>query len=113
MILLLHPRIGELRGRIATATLLVVGGGFAQMWVTIVGGQAFPLVMFPGRQVSSSFHDGVVNPYTPTLTEWLLGFGGVAVAGLIVMLALKHLRFLPARMDGVDSPGAPAAAAAV
>ena len=59
--LLLHPRIGELRGRIAPAALLVVGGGFAQMYVTIIGGQAFPLVLFPGRQVSSSFHDGVVH----------------------------------------------------
>jgi Ni/Fe-hydrogenase subunit HybB-like protein len=113
MALLLHPRIGELRGRITAATLLVVGGGFAQMWVTIVSGQAFPLVMFPGRQVSSSFHDGVVNAYTPTLPEWLLGFGGVAIAGLIVMLALKFLAFLPAHLDGAETArGRPATAAA-
>ena len=55
--------------------------------------------MFPGRQVSSSFFDGVVNPYTPSLPEWLLGFGGVAIAGLIVMLAIKFLGFLPERLD--------------
>jgi Ni/Fe-hydrogenase subunit HybB-like protein len=91
----------------------VVGGGFAQMWVTIIGGQAFPLVIFPGRQVRSSFFDGVVNPYTPTLPEWLLGFGGVAIAGLIVMLAIKFLGFLPTRLDGADTHGVrPAAAAA-
>ena len=112
MILLMHPRIGELRGRIVAATSLVVGGGFAQMWVTIVGGQAFPLVIFPGRQVSSSFYDGVVNTYTPTLPEWLLGFSGIAIAGLIVMLAMKFLGFLPGRLDGADKHITQSAAAA-
>ncbi|MDO8767995.1 MAG: NrfD/PsrC family molybdoenzyme membrane anchor subunit [Burkholderiaceae bacterium] len=99
LVLLLHPRIGQMRRRIAACAALVVGGGFAQMYVTIIGGQAFPLVLFPGRQVSSSFYDGVVNPYSPSLPEWLLGFGGVAIAGLIVMLALKLLGFLPDRLD--------------
>ena len=69
------------------------------MYVTIIGGQAFPLVLFPGRQVSSSFYDGVVHSYSPSLPEWLLGFGGVAIVGLIVMLALKILSFLPERLD--------------
>lgn len=97
--LLLHPRIGQMRLRIAASVMLVVGGGFAQMYVTIIGGQAFPLVLFPGRQVSSSFFDGVVSPYSPSLPEWLLGFGGIAIAGLIVTLALKFLGFLPERLD--------------
>ena len=99
LVLLLHPRIGQLRLRIAASATLVVAGGFAQMYVTIIGGQAFPLVLFPGRQVSSSFYDGVVNSYTPSLPEWLLGFGGIAIAGLIVLLALKFLGFLPDRLD--------------
>jgi len=99
LVLLLHPRIGQMRRRIAASALLVVGGGFAQMYVTIIGGQAFPLVLFPGRQVSSSFYDGVVSAYLPSLPEWLLGFGGIAIAGLIVLLALKFLGFLPERLD--------------
>lgn len=99
LVMLLHPRIGQMRLRIAASAALVVGGGFAQMYVTIIGGQAFPLVLFPGRQVSSSFYDGVLNSYSPSLPEWLLGFGGVAIAGLIVMLALKLLGFLPERLD--------------
>ncbi len=99
LLLLLHPRIGEMRLRLAASAVLVVGGGLAQMYVTIIGGQAFPLVLFPGRQVSSSFYDGVVNSYAPSLPEWLLGFGGLAIAGLIVTLALKVLRFLPERLD--------------
>lgn len=99
LVLLLHPRIGQLRRRIVACAALVVAGGFAQMYVTIIGGQAFPLVIFPGRQVSSSFYDGVINSYAPTLPEWLLGFGGIAIVGLIVMLALKVLGFLPERLD--------------
>ena len=99
LVLLLHPRIGQMRRRIAASATLVVAGGFAQMYVTIIGAQAFPLVLFPGRQVSSSFYDGVVNRYTPSLPEWLLGFGGIAIVGLIVLLALKFLGFLPDRLD--------------
>lgn len=99
LVLLRHPRIGQMRQRIVASALLVVGGGFAQMYVTIIGGQSFPLVLFPGRQVSSSFSDGVVNSYSPALPEWLLGFGGIAIVGLIVMLACKFLGFLPERLD--------------
>ena len=88
-----------MRQRIVASTALVVLGGFAQLYVTIIGGQAFPLVLFPGRQVSSSFYDGIVNSYTPSLPEWLLGFAGLAIAGLIVMLALKVIGFLPDRLD--------------
>jgi Ni/Fe-hydrogenase subunit HybB-like protein len=99
MLLLRHPHIGQLRRRMAASAALVIGGGFAQMYVTIIGGQAFPIVMFPGRQVSSTFFDGVVGRYTPSMPELLLGLGGVAIVGLIVMLALKFLGFLPERLD--------------
>lgn len=114
LVLLLHPRIGQMRLRIAASAALVVGGGFAQMYVTIIGAQAFPLVLFPGRQVSSSFYDGVVNSYSPSLPEWLLGFGGVAIVGLIILLALKVMGFLPERLDdaALQTSGTTAHAAA-
>jgi molybdopterin-containing oxidoreductase family membrane subunit len=99
LVLLLHPRIGQMRRRVTACAALVIGGGFAQMYVTIIGGQAFPLVIFPGRQVSSSFSDGIINTYSPSLPEWLLGFGGVAVVGIIVMVAIKVMGFLPERLD--------------
>ena len=97
--LLLHPQIAQMRSRIVAATALVVLGAFAQMYVTIVGGQAFPIVMFPGKQVRSTFYDGVVASYTPSLPEILLGMGGVAIAGLIVLLVVKLLNILPERLD--------------
>lgn len=98
LLLLLHHDIGQLRGRIAASAALVTIGGFSQMYVTIIGGQAFPLVLFPGREVSSSFYDGVVLDYFPSLPEWLLGLGGAAIAGLIVALGLKLVGFLPERL---------------
>ncbi len=109
MLLLRQPGIGAQRGRIATAALLVIAGGFAQMYVTLIGGQAFPLVIFPGHTVSSSFADGAVNAYAPSLPEALLGLGGLAVTGLIVLLALKLLRFLPQRLDDAAYLTAPTA----
>ena len=51
--------------------MLVLIGGFAQVYVIIIGGQAFPLEIFPGKQIiESSFYDGVVNHYHPSLPEW-------------------------------------------
>jgi len=104
LILLLHPKIGQMRSRLVMCAGLVVAGGFAQMYVTIIGGQAFPLVLFPGREVRSTFHDGVINSYAPTLPEWLLGFGGIAIVGIIVLLSLKVLGFLPANLADDDEP---------
>jgi molybdopterin-containing oxidoreductase family membrane subunit len=97
-----------MRSRIAASAGLVILGGFAQMYVTIIGGQAFGLVLFPGYQVSSSFFDGVTAAYSPSLSELLLGLSGVAVVGLIVMLALKVMGFLPERMDDAALEMAPA-----
>jgi Ni/Fe-hydrogenase subunit HybB-like protein len=97
--LLLHPRTNGSRALVVLAALLVIAGGMAQMYITIIGGQAYPLVLFPGYQVSSTFGDGVIGTYMPSLSEWLLGFGGFALVGVIVVLALKLLGFLPERMD--------------
>ena len=46
-------------------------------------------------EVSSSFYDGVINTYAPSLPEIGLGLGGVALSGLIVIFGIKVLRFLP------------------
>jgi len=61
----------------------------------IIGGQAFPMDLFPGKEVSSSFYDGVVATYSPSAPEISLGLGGVAIAFVTLMIAIKILRFLP------------------
>jgi Ni/Fe-hydrogenase subunit HybB-like protein len=77
------------------ASFLFLLGGFAQMYVIIIGGQAYPLTLFPGMDVSSSFYDGQIASYWPSLPELLLGLGGLAFAMLIVAFALRLMPFLP------------------
>ncbi|MDH5708802.1 MAG: polysulfide reductase NrfD [Hylemonella sp.] len=108
LVLLLTPRTASSRSALVAASVLVIVGGLAQMYVTIIGSQAFPLQIFPGFEVSSSFADGVVNAYAPSLPEWLLGLGGMGIVGTIVVLALKWLAFVPERLDAFppDQTGA-------
>ena len=80
---------------------LVVLGGFAQVYVIVIGGQAYPLDLFPGLEVSSSFFDGEIHRYRPSLVEFGLGLGGCAVAACIALIAMRSLPFLP---EIEDSP---------
>ena len=107
--ILYHPALGKSRGAITIASLLVVLGGLAAMYVIIIGGQAFPMAMFPGKTiVESGFFDGVngaVAAYTPSLPEILLGVGGVALALLLTAVAMRMLKFLPESLaDEVVDP---------
>ena len=107
LVMVYHPSIGKSRPAIATACALVIIGGLAQLYVLLIGGQAFPLDMFPGYEVSSSFFDGVVNSYSPSIWEITLGVGGIAIALLLVTVAVRVLRFLPETLDdGVVDPHA-------
>ncbi len=91
-----HPATGDSRTWIAAGAMLVIVGGFAQMYVIIIGGQAYPLAIFPGKEIlSSTFYDGGVAHYAPSLWEILLGLGGTALAFIIVALTIKVLRILP------------------
>ena len=101
-LILLFSRLGQSRALIALAAVLVILGGLAQMYVTIIGGQAFPMPLFPGKDVSSSFFDGVVAPYTPSLPEFLLGIGGIGIALAMTVFAIKVLPFLPVSLADAD-----------
>ena len=89
---------GPDRRRIALAAGLVLLGGFAQVYVIVIGGQAYPLALFPGMEVTSSFFDGRVNGYAPSLWEVMLGLGGCALAAAITLVGLRALRMLPASL---------------
>jgi Ni/Fe-hydrogenase subunit HybB-like protein len=90
------------RAALAGAAACVIVGGFAQVAVIIIGGQAYPQDIFPGKEVSSSFFDGVVASYAPSLPEIALGAGGVALAAALVVLGLKLLPFLPSSLDQAE-----------
>jgi molybdopterin-containing oxidoreductase family membrane subunit len=79
----------------AIASGLVVIGAFALLYVFIVGGQAFPLEIFPGYAASSRFFDGAIDTYAPSLPELALGAGGLGIAFLITAVGVRVLRFVP------------------
>ncbi len=94
LLLLFHPRLGGTRCTLA-ATLLVVVGAFAWLFVFIIGGQAFPMDIFPGFVASSSFGDGAVAAYTPSPPEFLLGLGGLAAAFVLTLGGVRAFDFMP------------------
>ena len=83
----------------ALISLLVVVGGFAQIYVIVIGGQAYPMDLFPGYDVTSGFMDGAVATYRPSLPEIALGLGGVALALLATGLGARVLRILPTSLS--------------
>jgi len=100
-LLILFSPLSRARNWVAIAAVAVVLGGVMQLYVIIIGGQSFPLVLFPGMVESSSFYDGQVASYAPSIYEVLLGIGGAALALLIMVIAMRVLPFLPERLGEV------------
>ena len=94
VILLLTPRFAGV-SQTVFASLLVLLGAFAQLYVLIIGGQAYPMDIFPGYIEKSTYYDGVVAGYAPSLPELVLGLGGIGLAALIALVAVRVLPFLP------------------
>jgi [DsrC]-trisulfide reductase subunit P len=94
LLLIWLPRCGSARAVLA-ASALVVLGGFALLYAFIIGGQAFPLDIFPGFAARSTFGDGAIAFYAPSLWEALLGCGGLAAAFLITIVGVRIFDFLP------------------
>lgn len=102
LVLAFHPRFAGPRATLLAAAA-VIAGAFAQLYVFIVGGQAFPLEIFPGYAVTSGFGDGAVARYVPSLPEVLLGLGGVATAILVALVGARLFDLLPgSRAAGAD-----------
>ena len=95
LILLFHPRIWPKPGAVSTAAGLVIFGALCHLYVLIVGGQAFPMDIFPSMQTSSSFYDGAIEHYTPSLPEILLSIGGFGIAFSIAIVGARALNVLP------------------
>jgi len=93
--LIYAPGVRNCRKTLALICTLIIIGGLSTMYTIIIGGQAYPIEIFPGYEVSSTFFDGVVNDYTPSIYEIALGVGGLAVSLVIVAFVIKVLPFLP------------------
>lgn len=94
LLLIYHPALGKTKCVVA-ASLLIIVGGFSLLYVFIIGGQAFPLSIFPGFEASSSFGDGAIGLYQPSLPEILLGLGGIGISFLITAAGIRVLDFVP------------------
>jgi Ni/Fe-hydrogenase subunit HybB-like protein len=92
--LLYSPRFEGPRARVA-ASLLVVAGALAFLYVFVIGGQAFPLEIFPGYEARSAFSDGEIARYVPSLAEIALGAGGIAFAALVTIAGTRLFTIVP------------------
>ncbi|HIQ07416.1 MAG TPA: molybdopterin oxidoreductase [Thiotrichaceae bacterium] len=107
LVLIFCRKLKDNRASLVIAAILTMLGGFSLLYVIIIGGQAFPLVLFPNAEVSSSYFDGVMNTYSASLWEVMLGVAGVALTLLVILVGVKVLRFLPESLaDSVVDPHA-------
>ncbi len=95
LFLVYFPATANKRPLIAVASALVILGGFATIYVIVIGGQSYPMTLVPGYEATSSFADGVIHNYDPSIWELMLGLGGVSVSMIIVFASLKLFRLLP------------------
>jgi molybdopterin-containing oxidoreductase family membrane subunit len=93
--LLFNPGTATKALWVNVAALLVISGAYFQLYVFIIGGQAFPLDIFPGYDVKSSFMDAAVDHYSASLPEILLAFGGLGIAFTMTTIGVRILHFLP------------------
>jgi molybdopterin-containing oxidoreductase family membrane subunit len=93
--LLFYPATAAKALWVNVAAVLVIVGAYFHLYVFIIGGQAFPLDMFPGYDVKSSFMDGAVDHYSAKLPELLLSLGGIGIAFTMTTIGVRILHFLP------------------
>jgi molybdopterin-containing oxidoreductase family membrane subunit len=95
LFLLYHPDVWPRPMAVCAASVLVIIGAFSLLYVFIIGGQVFPLEIFPGMQVSSSFFDGQIDHYSPKLPEILLAVSGIGIAFTVTIIGVRVFKFLP------------------
>ncbi len=106
LVLVYIPPFSESRNAIATASFLVLVGAFFHIYVIVIGGQAFPVTLFPGQEIlESSFLDGAIAEYVPSIPEALLGMSGIAIAMTIVAVVARMMRILPEHLLDPEAEG--------
>jgi Ni/Fe-hydrogenase subunit HybB-like protein len=100
LFLIYSPAFKSSRWAIVAASVAVLIGGFFQIYVIVIGGQAYPMTLFPGKEVlESGFFDGVVATYTPTFPEAALGVAGIAVALTMVAIGARLFKVFPETLE--------------
>lgn len=90
--------------RTVITSLLILAGGFALLYVVIIGSQSTPQNLFPGKTVlSSSFGDAGFPLYQPSVWELGLGLGGVALALFLFIIATRVLPLIPETLKSQET----------
>ena len=95
LVILYNKKLSKSALGILLASILVILGGFIMLYIIIISGQAYPLDLFPGYNESSTFYDGAISAYTPSIYEIMLGLGGVGISAAIYIFAIMVLDFTP------------------
>ncbi|MES9924007.1 MAG: NrfD/PsrC family molybdoenzyme membrane anchor subunit [Candidatus Thiodiazotropha endolucinida] len=100
LFLIYSPAFEKSRWAIAAASVAVLIGGFFQIYIIVIGGQAYPMNLFPGKEViESGFFDGQVANYVPTFPEAALGVAGIAVALALVAIGARIIKVFPETLE--------------
>ncbi|MES9971105.1 MAG: NrfD/PsrC family molybdoenzyme membrane anchor subunit [Candidatus Thiodiazotropha sp.] len=100
LFLIYSPAFEKSRWAIAAASIAVLIGGFFQIYVIVIGGQAYPMNLFPGKEViETGFFDGQVANYVPTFPEAALGVAGIAVALALVAVGARVIKVFPETLE--------------
>ncbi|MCU7847759.1 MAG: polysulfide reductase NrfD [Candidatus Thiodiazotropha sp. (ex Lucinoma kastoroae)] len=100
LFLIYSPAFEKSRWAIVVASVAVLIGGFFQIYVIVIGGQAYPMNLFPGKEViESGFYDGQVINYMPTVPEAALGIAGIAVALAMVAVGARVFKVFPETLE--------------
>ncbi|MET0004157.1 MAG: NrfD/PsrC family molybdoenzyme membrane anchor subunit [Candidatus Thiodiazotropha sp.] len=100
LFLIYSPAFEKSRWAIAAASIAVLIGGFFQIYIIVIGGQAYPMNMFPGKEiVESGFFDGQIANYVPTFPEAALGVAGIAVALALVAIGARIIKVFPETLE--------------
>jgi len=90
--------------RLVVSAMFALLGAMALLYVVIIGSQSTPQILFPGKTVvASQFGDAGFPAYQPSIWEWGLGCGGVALAALLCLVLLRILPLLPEAQTRSDT----------
>ncbi|MET0061293.1 MAG: NrfD/PsrC family molybdoenzyme membrane anchor subunit [Candidatus Thiodiazotropha endolucinida] len=100
LFLIYSPAFEKSRWAIAAASVAVLIGGFFQIYIIVIAGQAYPMNLFPGKEViESGFFDGQIANYVPTFPEAALGVAGIAVALALVAIGARIIKVFPETLE--------------
>ena len=105
LIILYNKKLSESSFGILLASMLIIFGSFSMLYTIIISAQAYPLDLFPGYSETSSFYDGAISSYMPSIYELMLGLGGFGISATIYIFAIMVLDFTPRYLDDEHTLG--------